>query len=607
MFASIRVGPGCWHFVSYILVILYFFLINECLFIAGVDNTLHIVPALNIVDKSLSFKCIFSPSEITSYIVPFIGPHECRDSQKCPNHNISPLDGSFLDQKLKRSVKRVDSAPNITDTLKNNYSTSKVNEFITSNAIYNTFYCDQQPNTTLTSPNANFSDMSKCDNSTHQDFVSVNNEKNLSNCTTPTASQLMSCSMSSFVESSMVSSTDSTGSSCPIPMSSIWWRTQNEENRGILGYSDGSVCVVLLAQNCPYIGNTTIEKGSIEKLYICRDTSLDAVNLMINTTNQEQYKLLLEQRSNGYVFPNENATSAMQIPVKHQNHENEWEFVNSSNVEANLSAMEKSLFENQESAGPSSEENMTLQQKIFPAAKARLLSLRDLGAKKIGTLKLKLAESRIKAKEKEKLKDQTASAFAMINSPAITPELLTTPSGPYFIVQKVQNKHLLSALHAYSDTLSIHNIDISLIPLNLYKLPQHAREALLTDNILYIIQNSPSRSPSSTVKSNGKQETPSETGSSKTISNTRRIDSIDENLKSVASSVENVQSASVTPTATTSSHDENDNLNNNNLQKNINLELSDSYENVICVVSNQLASMKVGEDCVSIFDSSFII
>lgn len=46
---------------------------------------------------------------------------------------------------------------------------------------------------------------------------------------------------------------------------------------------------------------------------------------------------------------------------------------------------------------------------IFPAARARLASLRDLGAKKIGALKLKLIENKIKSNErgetrKEKLK-----------------------------------------------------------------------------------------------------------------------------------------------------------------------------------------------------------
>ena len=38
--------------------------------------------------------------------------------------------------------------------------------------------------------------------------------------------------------------------------------------------------------------------------------------------------------------------------------------------------------------------------RLFPAARARLASLRDLGAKKIGALKLKITESRIKANER---------------------------------------------------------------------------------------------------------------------------------------------------------------------------------------------------------------
>lgn len=39
---------------------------------------------------------------------------------------------------------------------------------------------------------------------------------------------------------------------------------------------------------------------------------------------------------------------------------------------------------------------------IFPAARARLASLRDLGAKKIGALKLKLIENKIKSNERGK-------------------------------------------------------------------------------------------------------------------------------------------------------------------------------------------------------------
>lgn len=47
------------------------------------------------------------------------------------------------------------------------------------------------------------------------------------------------------------------------------------------------------------------------------------------------------------------------------------------------------------------------------------------------------------------------TAFAIMDAPAMVPEILSTPAGPYFIVQFLQDTYLLSALHSYSDTLSV--------------------------------------------------------------------------------------------------------------------------------------------------------
>ena len=167
---------------------------------------------------------------------------------------------------------------------------------------------------------------------------------------------------------------------------------------------------------------------------------------MVNTSTKDQYKLLLEQKSNAYIFPNEIQEPPKmcdnQTFTKLKSEQEDWEFIIPTASNSDLEGTE------------GLDDNISLP-KMFPAsAKARLLSLRDFGAKKIGTLKLKLAESRIKAKEKEKYKNETA-AFAMTNSPTATPEILTTPAGPYFIVQKTPSKSLLSALHSYSDTLSV--------------------------------------------------------------------------------------------------------------------------------------------------------
>lgn len=190
----------------------------------------------------------------------------------------------------------------------------------------------------------------------------------------------------------------------------------------------------MLANNCPFIGNTIIEKAFIEKFFICRDSSLDTVTLMINTATKEQFKILLEQKSTAYTFPADTKSVLEQRFTRES--ESEWEVVSSSSS-ADLQDKENSEAE----ASTSTASDL----------KSRLLSLRDLGAKKIGNLKLKLAESRIKSREKEKSKSESS----MMNAISIVPEPLTTPSGPYFIMQKSQNKSLMSALHPYSDTLSV--------------------------------------------------------------------------------------------------------------------------------------------------------
>lgn len=105
------------------------------------------------------------------------------------------------------------------------------------------------------------------------------------------------------------------------------------------------------------------------------------------------------------------------------------------------------------------------------------------------------------------------------------------------------------------------------------------------------------RTPVTATETNLNKETPSES-SSKTLSNTRRIDSIDEMAKSTDGNTENIHIQSTGATTTTnSSQDDNENLTN---IQNTNLFLSESDDNcVLSVISCALASMKIGEETVS--------
>lgn len=151
----------------------------------------------------------------------------------------------------------------------------------------------------------------------------------------------------------------------------------------------------------------------------------------INSSYKEQWKLLLEQNSIGYTFPddiqnclvdnsqsqlsNGHATTPM---LKAKNSEDDWQIIipvpcanASSDNDGRLAVVDdddadsKDEFVHLNAEVGASSTMMTIATThapggIFPAARARLASLRDLGAKKIGALKLKLIENKIKSNER---------------------------------------------------------------------------------------------------------------------------------------------------------------------------------------------------------------
>lgn len=205
------------------------------------------------------------------------------------------------------------------------------------------------------------------------------------------------------------------------------------------------VLFIELVNNCPFIGNTSIEKGAIEKFALCKGASNDTIYLMINTSTKEQYKLLLEQKSICYTFPSDIKNPPENSKARTGESEGEWEILGTESFDSSVKLTDST----EQDQAPGTSEDLT---KLFPAAKARLMSLRDLGAKKIGNLKMKLAE---RSKTREKERNDLDSSRSMHDNISILPELLTTTSGPFFTVQNYQNKSMMGAIHSYSSTLSV--------------------------------------------------------------------------------------------------------------------------------------------------------
>lgn len=164
------------------------------------------------------------------------------------------------------------------------------------------------------------------------------------------------------------------------------------------------------------------------------ETIFDSSHFQITTTSKEQWKLLLEQAAIGYVFPDEiqkalldsQSQNNMQSSTDNSNAklkspDQDWQFVIPVSA-TNDDRDENGLFEPDGSREPFEQINGDAEisnenasggadvvqptSGLIPAARARLASLRDLGAKKIGALKLKLIENKIKSNERGK-KDKT--------------------------------------------------------------------------------------------------------------------------------------------------------------------------------------------------------
>lgn len=499
------------------------------------DNTLHIVPLLWIINPEFGLKTTtsqeienfywpFRSDEITSFIIPFSGPHECSNPKTCPNNTNT--------KSYYKSNDDVDvTATEFNAVGHDKYSPERINEAVLSNNVYQSFYLPASELKRISG--SSYTDPAMQSSGEHNSEAMSIAEKSPDGCE--------KCAFDMVADNVTDADNNVDGSSenetktktttpnvCPFPMSVVWWSTsrldeQNHQHRAIVGYSDGSICVLGLAPNCPFIANTSIENkcGGILQMTICRDTIVKSVSLLITTTSKEQWKLLLEQAAIGYVYPDEiqksqpdsqsqsNAQpSDNNSNTKSKSPEHDWQFVIPVSTSIDKCADERDengdFFEidaskecvehfngdvevlNECASGAAAEVVQTTSG-IIPAARARLASLRDLGAKKIGALKLKLIENKIKSNDRDRSRQNVTQLITM-HMPSLQPEILTTKVGPFFIAQYLRDTHLLSALHSYSDTLSVHSMDISLIPLYLYKIPKDCTNVLLTPNIMYTTQ-----------------------------------------------------------------------------------------------------------------------
>lgn len=169
---------------------------NERLLVLCDDNTLHIVPVLAIVQQASSEQATTDSAStrtttttntttiITSYVVPFVGPHECPNPRTCPNNFYRPPQ---VEQSLKSSSSSNAAAAPTLDEL---YSKQSVDRLLSATDASSTYFDTEPEAGPGTVPAGHNTD----------------------------------------------------GIVCPYPTAVVWWQTRRRQDRAIVGYSDGSVC-----------------------------------------------------------------------------------------------------------------------------------------------------------------------------------------------------------------------------------------------------------------------------------------------------------------------------------------------------------------------------
>ncbi|XP_036324147.1 uncharacterized protein LOC118737630 isoform X2 [Rhagoletis pomonella] len=288
------------------------------------DNTLHIVPALAVVDKTFMEPTNsahppqqpYSTTQITSYIIPFVGPHECPNSKKCPNQ------ATFNETTVKPQSPSPPVMP--TDSDEQGKSLAVAVQPAEGEKLSDSRESIVQASQLLVEVEVNIAPKLPVDANleaySHDVPASM-----LAPSAPPNVSEDKTGNAQVMATSFMASVT------CPYPLAVVWWQTIDGVNRAVIGYSDGSICFVGLSPNCPFVASTAIETGSIVKLLICKDSTFESVMLLITSSLKQQFKLLLEQKAIKYIYPGELSPSTV------HGRDSDWQIVMPLKTQSNCS------------------------------------------------------------------------------------------------------------------------------------------------------------------------------------------------------------------------------------------------------------------------------
>lgn len=232
--------------------------------------------------------------------------------------------------------------------------------------------------------------------------------------------------------------------------------------------------------------------------------------MQIHTAKDTQWKLLLEEEQSRYIFPGDSPTTVADNPVSgptkssaesNNKIDQDWQFVVASPTPPQITVTSHS------GSASCSSDGQSLP-KLFPAG---ISYLREMGTRKIGALKQRLSAERPPTTQQQATKEEEEEEEATSNdndnwdddgdervalgtfvdvleTPSVTPEMITSAQGPKIVVQNHNTRNALFALHERHETVSVHNLNMDPEPFQVFCLPECCEDVLVTQNTIYTVQ-----------------------------------------------------------------------------------------------------------------------
>lgn len=213
------------------------------------------------------------------------------------------------------------------------------------------------------------------------------------------------------------------------PLCAVWWQTLDSNQNALLGYENGAIVLISLTDGrC--LGMCSVNEA-VKELYMCHDDNFESIFLLITTSSGLQYRLVLEQRTLGYLWP----PDITQSPPN-------------------------SL------ASP-------------PPHRSRLHSLRQLGITSLTNIRHRLTDTQQPQLRRASL-DSGETDYAQ-------PERLPHLSDTWFAPQHARGRGWFGVFYKPTSLFTVHATDIESAPLYIHKLPLRTHAVLLSDRLIYAV------------------------------------------------------------------------------------------------------------------------